>query len=284
MQQKSIGKQIWELIYPLFIYFGATFVVEGIVVMGYYMLHFQEMMEAAQSTQTMMEYALETSQVLLKYSVEMTAGAALLALPFLIWIKCVDDKKEKRAGWVQNRKAPLSQYVWIAGISIPLTVALNNLLILSDLARYSAAYQETADVLYTPSLLMQVVCLGIIVPITEEFVFRGLMYKRMRRSATARKAIVSSAVFFGIYHGNLIQMIYGIICGLLLAYLYEKYGSIKAPILAHILMNLTSVLLTDVDAFTWMFTRPMRMAVITVACATLASTVFLMIQKIEEEP
>ena len=284
MQQKSIGKRIWELIYPLFIYFGATFVVEGIVVMGYYMLHFQEMMEAAQSTQTMMEYALETSQVLLKYSVEMTAGAALLALPFLIWIKCVDDKKEKRAGVVQNRKAPLSKYVWIAGISIPLTVALNNLLILSNLARYSAAYQETADVLYTPSLLVQVVCLGIIVPITEEFVFRGLMYKRMRRSATARKAIISSAVFFGIYHGNLIQMIYGIICGLLLAYLYEKYGSIKAPILAHILMNLTSVLLTDVDAFTWMFTRPMRMAVITVACATLASTVFLTIQKIEEKP
>ena len=284
MQQKSIGKRIWELIYPLFIYFGATFVVEGIVVMGYYMLHFQEMMEAAQSTQTMMEYALETSQVLLKYSVEMTAGAALLALPFLIWIKCVDDKKEKRAGVVQNRKAPLSKYVWIAGISIPLTVALNNLLILSNLARYSAAYQETADVLYTPSLLVQVVCLGIIVPITDEFVFRGLMYKRMRRSATARKAIISSAVFFGIYHGNLIQMIYGIICGLLLAYLYEKYGSIKAPILAHILMNLTSVLLTDVDAFTWMFTRPMRMAVITVACATLASTVFLTIQKIEEKP
>jgi len=79
-------------------------------------------------------------------------------------------------------------------------------------------------------------------------------------------------------------MIYGTLCGLLLAYLYEKYGSIKAPIFAHMLMNIVACLLTDVDGFTWMFSNPIRMALITIGCAALASTVFLGIRKIEEQP
>ena len=154
---------------------------------------------------------------------------------------------------------------------------------LSNLAEYSVAYQETAEALYTPTLWVQLLCLGIIVPITEEYVFRGLIYKRIRRSASVMRAIISSAIFFGLYHGNSVQMIYGTLCGILLAYLCEKYGSMKAPIFAHMLMNIASCILTDVDAFTWMFVKPIRMAVITIACAAVASTVFLFIRDIDEK-
>ena len=71
-------------------------------------------------------------------------------------------------GIVPNKKAPLSKYFLIAGISIPFAVGFNNILTLSNLAEYSIAYQETAEALYTPSFLVQIVCLGLIVPITEE--------------------------------------------------------------------------------------------------------------------
>jgi membrane protease YdiL (CAAX protease family) len=172
----------------------------------------------------------------------------------------------------------------VAGISIPFSLGLNNILILSNLAEYSEAYQEATEALYTPSLPVQIVCVGVIIPIMEEYIFRGVIYKRMRRHATAKRAMISSAIFFGIYHGNSVQMIYAALCGLLLAYLYEKYGSIKAPILAHMLMNIVVCLLTDADGFTWMFSKPIRMALITIGCAALASTVFLEIRKIQEKP
>ena len=192
-----------------------------------------------------------------------------------------DKRKENAVGIVPNKKAPLSKYFLIAGISIPFAVGFNNILTLSNLAEYSIAYQETAEALYTPSFLVQIVCLGLIVPITEEFIFRGLIYKRMRMNTSPMRAIFSSALFFGIYHGNSVQMIYGTICGLLMAYLYEKYGSIKAPIFAHIMMNLVSVFATEYQLMNWMSAEYVRIGAITVICAAVASKMFVLIQRME---
>lgn len=284
MQRKSIGKQIWEVFSPLLVHLGAMFVVEMIVITGIYMQTLPELVEAMKTEEALMEYILEVTAKVYDHVVEITAMAALVALPFLLWLRKRDRKKESAAGIVPNKKAPLSKYILIVGISIAFSLGLNNILTLSNLAELSEAYQETAEALYTPALWVQILCLGLIVPITEEYVFRGLIYKRMRQTMSATRAIIASALLFGLYHGNSVQMIYGSLCGLLLAYLYEKYGSMKAPVLAHMLMNIVSCVLTDVDGFTWMFTKPMRMAVITIACAAIASTAFVFIREIKEKP
>ena len=284
MQRKSFGKVIWGIVNPILVHLGATLLVETVFVMVYYMKHLPELVVAMESEEALMEFVIQVSNTMYNYLVELTAITSLVSLPFLIWMKKRDAKKEVAMGILQNKRAPLSKYFLIAGISIPFAVGFNNILTLSNLAEYSIAYQETAEALYTPSLLVQLLCLGVIVPITEEFIFRGLIYKRMRMNSSPMRAIVSSAIFFGVYHGNFVQMIYGTVCGLLLAYLYEKYGSIKAPILGHMLMNIVACVLTDVDAFTWMFVKPARMAIITIVCAALASTMFLFVRDIDEKP
>ena len=71
---------------------------------------------------------------------------------------------------------------------------------------------------------------------------------------------------------------------LMLAYFYEKYGSLKAPMMAHILMNTVAVIMTELDAFRWMFAVPMRMVIITIACAAVGSSMLVFIQKIEHKP
>ena len=284
MQQRSVGKYIWEIFSPLLLHMVVSFVVEMILILVYYMQHTPELLTLLESDKEVTEQILEMAYSVYQYAVEITAIAALVTIPFLVWMTRKDLKKERAAGIIPNKKAPMSKYILVAGISIPFSLGLNNILTLSNLAAYSEAYQETAEALYAPSLPVQIVCVGVIIPIMEEYIFRGVIYKRMRRYVTAKRAIVSSAIFFGIYHGNTVQMIYGALCGLLLAYLYEKFGSIKAPILAHMLMNIVACLLTDVDGFTWMFSNPIRMAVITIGCAALASTVYLEIRKIEEQP
>lgn len=284
MQQRSVGKYIWEIFSPLLLHMVVSFVVEMILILVYYMQHTPELLTLLESDKEVTEQILEMAYSVYQYAVEITAIAALVTIPFLVWMTRKDLKKERAAAIIPNKKAPMSKYILVAGISIPFSLGLNNILTLSNLAAYSEAYQEAAEALYAPSLPVQIVCVGVIIPIMEEYIFRGLIYKRMRRYVTAKRAIVSSAIFFGIYHGNTVQMIYGALCGLLLAYLYEKFGSIKAPILAHMLMNIVACLLTDVDGFTWMFSNPIRMAVITIGCAALASTVYLEIRKIEEQP
>lgn len=60
-----------------------------------------------------------------------------------------------------------------------------------------------------------------------------------------KAAVIVSALFFGAFHGNLVQFVYAFIIGLMLAYVYEKFKTIWAPVIFHIGANLISVLITE---------------------------------------
>ena len=87
-----------------------------------------------------------------------------------------------------------------------------------------------------------------------------------------------------VYSSSKLIKDYGFLLGLMLAYVYEKYGSLKAPAAAHMAMNLLSVLATRYGLYNWMLKDNMRIGVITVVCAMIASTMFVLIQRIEEKP
>ena len=82
----------------------------------------------------------------------------------------------------------------------------------------------------------------------------------------------------------MVQMLYGFILGFSFCYLYEKYGSVMAPVTAHVSSNILSVLLTELNAMEWMSAEPLRIGIITVICASAASTMYVLIQRIEEKP
>ena len=285
MLQKDLGKQLWELFSPVVVYTVVTFIIQMIIVGAYYVMHWDEIALLTGTQEEVMNQAMEILYGVLEYSVEIAAFSSLFAIPFLLFMMKKDNKKAVEAGIVFNRKAPISQYLWIVGISVPFALGLNNLIIFMDLAKYSEAYREAAESFYEPNYFVQLICFGIITPIVEELMFRGLIYMRLRRRAkTVKQAIIFSGVLFGFYHGNLVQTLYGCAAGVLLAYIYEKYGSMKAPILAHMCMNIVALTLTEAGVFAWMFRDTMRMGIITVVCGTIASTMFLFIQKIDEKP
>ena len=287
MQQRDVKRsgrsRFWELFSPIVLKIVVSLFVEFVVVTVFTLKYIPEGTTALTAA-TMEQLLIAVEEDVYKYIVEITAISAIATIPFLMLMRQNDRKKETMAGIVSNNKAPLTKYIYIIGIAIAFSLGLNNIVLLSDLASYSIAYQEAAEALYTPSLMVQIICLGIITPIMEEYIFRGLVFKRLRNRYSAGRAIIVSALFFGMYHGNLVQVIYGTLSGLLLGYLYEKYGSLKAPILAHMLMNIVACVLTEADVFTWMFSEKIRVALITIACATVSSMMYLFIQKIEEKP
>ena len=95
-----------------------------------------------------------------------------------------------------------------------------------------------------------------------------------------KRAILISALILEFIMVILFRQFIGGVLGALLSYAYEKYGSIKAPILAHMVLNLTSVILSEIGGFSWMFEQPMRMGIATVACAAISATMYVMIQRI----
>ena len=52
-----------------------------------------------------------------------------------------------------------------------------------------------------------------------------------------------TSLFFGIIHGNIINCIYAFGVSFVLIYLYENYKTLKAPIIMHIFLNTTIILI-----------------------------------------
>lgn len=166
-------------------------------------------------------------------------------------------------------------------ISIAIAIGLNNILFVTNLAAYSPGYQEAAEKLYAPSFGMQIVYTVLLAPIIEEFVFRGLIFKVLRKWIPFVFAMSISAVLFGLYHGNLVQFVYAGICGLLFAYLCEKFKTILAPMFSHMIMNLVAVTMTQWKGFQWIFENPFRVVLSTILCIIVIGKTFIKIQKMD---
>lgn len=110
---------------------------------------------------------------------------------------------------------------------------------LNDLV-YRVAHLETVDVVTEAfnEMPLAAVLLGACVlgPLCEELMFRGLLAGRLARYGQKPAALVS-ALLFGLYHANLSQFFYAFALGLLLAYAYFYTGSLKAPVILHMLFN-----------------------------------------------
>ena len=74
----------------------------------------------------------------------------------------------------------------------------------------------------------------------EEMIFRGIVMQSLRRFGDVF-AIVASALIFGIFHLNLIQMPYAFIMGLCMGYFVIRTGSLWVGIITHFINNAASV-------------------------------------------
>lgn len=85
---------------------------------------------------------------------------------------------------------------------------------------------------------------GILVPIFEEMLMRGLVFNELRKNMNINLAIIIQALIFGIYHGNMLQFIYASILGIFLGLAYVWTKSLWAPIIIHMLFNSSSLVLS----------------------------------------
>ncbi len=111
----------------------------------------------------------------------------------------------------------------------------------------TANYNSTStefDLLYIISLIL-------IHPIVEEYIFRGLFYGELRKINPVF-GIIAQAIMFAIVHNTIDGMTYALIAGVFLGAAEEKTGRLYVPILAHIFINMRSLLyitlLSDHDA------------------------------------
>jgi len=78
---------------------------------------------------------------------------------------------------------------------------------------------------------------GLMAPLAEEILFRGLLYGWLRRFWRILPATMLSAAIFGLIHGIVPVIAAAFVVGLALAYVYERTGSLWTPTIVHATQN-----------------------------------------------
>ncbi len=165
-------------------------------------------------------------------------------------------------------------FCWIyAAITITMiAIAVNNILGYTPLDEMTDGYEAVKDAFLAGPLVIQLICLGFIIPYAEEILFRGIIYGRAKEAFGPQKGIIISALLFGIVHWNLVQFIYATIVGLVLAYFVEKYRSLIPAYLGHAATNIIVVLHTA--AVLYFGEKPLGDLIFTIIALAAAGTMF----------
>ncbi len=129
-------------------------------------------------------------------------------------------------------------------ISLGLTSALffNGFIVRLSLS--SEKYDTVEKIQYSVPIWLGILLYGLISPVVEEIVFRGLTYHRMRRFFGIPACVLVSALLFGGFHANLPQFLYGTAMGMLMALCYEWADTFAAPLVFHMAANVLIFLLS----------------------------------------
>ncbi len=141
-----------------------------------------------------------------------------------------------------------ARYIKSILLGIFTAVTLNVLLILSGFTGSSETFGEVADKQFAVPFGIGILLYGIVSPLAEEVVFRGLVYNRMRRNGMyVIPAMLISSMLFGAYHFNIVQAVYGTLMGLLIVWVYERYGGFLYPVVFHAAANIVIFSLSSLE-------------------------------------
>ncbi len=92
------------------------------------------------------------------------------------------------------------------------------------------------DLAMTDNLLMKILVMVVLAPVLEEVIFRKQLIDRMSPYG-GKLAVVTSALAFGLFHGNFTQFVYATALGLVLGYVYHSTGKLRYSIGLHMGIN-----------------------------------------------
>lgn len=228
-QKEDAAWKIWWLLIPLFLYY----IVNNLaVLMGNQML--EVWIENSKAKSDAWEMYLNTA---VKMAGMFLGGVAVYPFYQKVSLCCIPTERAEKFGG--------KEIVLVTVSGILLGTGLNFFFFLLGITQSSEEYTKVAESQFGLPIWLAVVFYGILSPVIEEMVFRGIVYRGLKYNIGRSGAILGSALLFGVFHGNIVQMVYGSIMGIVLAIYYEKYKKAAAPILFHSAANIAVYLLSS---------------------------------------
>lgn len=143
----------------------------------------------------------------------------------------------------EHKKAEGADIFPAVFFAVMFSLAVSNLVSAFQIDNIYGSYENTSNNLLQGNIIYRLAAIGILAPIAEEIIYRGLVYNRTEKEFGSITAIIVSSAAFGIFHFNLLQGIYAFLMGIAFAWFYEKSGSLTVSICMHMVINIVAVLL-----------------------------------------
>ena len=236
----SIPRRLWRILYPPIIFVAVQFLVMGVVAFVSGISIAYDALQRGISISDS-EYVLEEA---LRFAVEhsmlilLVTNLICIAVFVPIWLRT-----RKRADPFENDKPALACLL-VVGLFAAYNIIQMMVFALTDVMKYFPDYEGVTEMLVTDSFWIQLLSIGLVAPVAEELVFRGILITRMRW-LPAWAAVLVQGVLFGLVHMNLFQGLYAFVAGILLGLIFVKFRSIIIVIAGHMAFNISSLLLSE---------------------------------------
>lgn len=222
--------RIWSLVYPIFLYFAVCQIVNLLL----------ELFPSAASVDAVKRQ-----------------GMGSLAGFFVLYV-CFARKEAMQSSLKKKLFVSSVSGRTVVGMLAAVLllgcagVAMNNLIILTNLKQVSESYQTVEQAFYSSSLGWEILALGIVTPFAEELLYRYIIFYHLRDWMGRMTAIVGSALLFGLIHMNIVQAVYAFVLGLLLGILMEAYQDVRVAVCGHVAANIISLLRGETHVLEWL--------------------------------
>lgn len=153
-----------------------------------------------------------------------------------------DPFSQRSLGWPKAFVIALYSFLALLPVLYPLTFAWSYLLEAMGVEpQPQDAVLIFAQVDSLHLLLLMIFLTVVVAPVSEEILFRGCLYRFIKAKTSIIAALVSTNLLFAFLHYNLLSFLPLLLLGIILAYVYEKSGDLKVPILLHGIFNLNTV-------------------------------------------
>jgi membrane protease YdiL (CAAX protease family) len=250
-------KKIWKAIGLIVLMLVIYVVAQGIVMLVLGIIHGVQWAAAAAASDTAPDLGMVTDE-LMRYLGTQTPlillFAVLITLP-LYYVIYRRRSQEVRAFVSFRGIHPAGIPVLVVlGLSLNFIVELLLTLLsqIGFLKQIFENYEQVTNVIFGGGFVLSLIAVGIVGPVFEELLFRGLVFGELRKITKVRLAIVLQALLFGIYHMNAVQGTYAFLIGLLLGFIYYRSNSIIVPMIVHVTINSSSVLVSQFVSEKWL--------------------------------
>ncbi|NLO47145.1 MAG: CPBP family intramembrane metalloprotease [Clostridiales bacterium] len=178
------------------------------------------------------------------------------ALSLMVYILIYSDRRPDFVGLWKFRRFRPKQIALLIVFSVSFSVVIEFLLsMLSSIEVFHTLFEKYGKLMKLisgPEFFVVLFFVGILIPIFEEILFRGLIFGELNKVMRVRYAVLLQALIFGMAHLNIIQGVYAFLLGLLLGYIYRKSGILLYPIIIHVAFNTFSVIMSALSTEAFM--------------------------------